>query len=163
MKGLIIATSARLTRQTRSNKIEARRTPLQAKSNTSKEIRRRKGGIYPNESQSQPRNFVPQKSSKQKINVFAEFGRNVRFCFTEICRTKIEPSTEFCRTLQFWTFAEFSRSPTFSRILRNVCAEICTGYGFAEICNPAPVCCGHFPIYLFTYLFGWFIPMNPAS
>ena len=31
MKGLIIATSARLTRQTRSNRIKARHTPLQAK------------------------------------------------------------------------------------------------------------------------------------
>ena len=90
---------------------------LQAKKNRLKEIRRQKGGTTQNESQSQPRNFVPQKSAKQKMNVFAEFCRNVRFCFTEICRTKIEPFTEFCRTLKFWTFTEFCRSPRLVRIL----------------------------------------------
>ena len=32
-----------------------------------------------------------------------------------------------------------------------------------EKSTPPPVCCGHSAIYLFTYLFSWFIPMNCAS
>ena len=29
--------------------------------------------------------------------------------------------------------------------------------------HSTPMCCGHFPTSLFTYLFSWFIPMNCAS
>ena len=47
--------------------------------------------------------------------------------------------------------------------IREFCVNCVNRQPKQKKAHPPPVCCGHFPIYLFTYLFGWFIPMNCAS
>ena len=58
-----------------------------------------KGGYIPNESQSQPRDFVPQKSAKQKLSLLQNSVKPSNFGLSQNS-AEVQPLAEICQTLR---------------------------------------------------------------